>query len=121
MSLRARGRSSRGRGTGRSARCDDGQGKGCPSKGVEEAGQLFTKIPFVGSTPGPTTTSTRESARACFNRFYTDEVWDLLVTETNLYAEQSRRTLNSPTPRSWHDTTKDEMRAFVGVLMAMGL
>ena len=67
------------------------------------------------------TPSTGESAKACFCRFYTDEVWDLLVTETNRYAEQSRRTLTSPTPRPWHDTTKDEMRAFVGVLMAMGI
>ena len=30
---------------------------------------------------GPTTPSTGQSASACFGRFFTDEVWDLLVEE----------------------------------------
>ena len=75
----------------------------------------------VSSTPGPSTPSARESASAYFGRFFNDEVWDLLVEETNRYANKSRSSQTSPRPRPWHDAIKEEMKVFVGVLMAMGI
>ena len=48
-------------------------------------------------------------------------MWDLLVVETNRYAAQSRSSQTSSRPRPWHDVTKEEMKAFVGMLMAMGI
>ena len=82
---------------------------------------VFTEYPFCGPTPGPTVPSSGESASACFKRFFTDEVWTLLVTETNRYAAQCRAASTTSTQRPWHDITKEEMKAFVGMLMAMGI
>ena len=44
-----------------------------------------------------------------------------LVEETNRYAGQVRSTVASPRARPCHDIDRDEMKAFVGMLMAMGL
>ena len=54
-----------------------------------------------------------------FNKFFTDEVWDLLVTETNRYSK-----LGFPKQRCarpWHDITVEDMKAFVGLLIIMGV
>ena len=54
-----------------------------------------------------------------FCRFFTDEVWDLLVTETNRYSK-----LNFPKQRfarPWQDITVEDMKAFVGLLIIMGV
>ena len=72
--------------------------------------------------PGPTSTDifpgASLSAVDLFNRFFTNEVWELLVVETNRYAALSS---NAPGTRSWHDVVVEEMKAFVGILMAMGI
>ena len=52
---------------------------------------------------------------------FANEIWDLLVEETNRYAAQIRASLTSPHARPWHNVDRDEMKAFVGMLMAMGL
>ena len=51
--------------------------------------------------------------------YFTDEVWDLLVTETNRYSK-----LGLPQQkfaRPWHDVTVEDMKAFVGLLIIMGV
>ena len=54
-----------------------------------------------------------------FCRFFTDEVWDLLVTETNRYARDHPST--KPNARVYDDVDIDEMKAFIGVLILMGI
>jgi len=49
-----------------------------------------------------------------FSKFFTKEVIQLLVEQTNLYAQQNK-------PREWEDTTDDEITAFLGLLIAMGI
>jgi len=49
-----------------------------------------------------------------FLKYFTDEVIHLMVEQTNLYAQQNK-TLH------WENTTDDELRAFIGLLVAMGL
>ena len=48
-----------------------------------------------------------------------DEVWDLLVTETNWYAQANLSCL--PNARAWSDVSIDEMKAFIGVTILMGI
>ena len=120
---RGRGRGRGGRGTGRST-VDDGLSEHQRKilvNGWKKQENVFTDFPFNGATPGPTTPAAGASASECFGRFFTDEVWDLLVEETNRYAAQVRSTIASPNARPWHDIDRVEMKAFVGMLMAMGL
>lgn len=49
-----------------------------------------------------------------FCKFFNDEVFELLITQTNLYAAQTQ-ILN------WKDVTVEEMRAFIGMLIGMGM
>jgi len=54
-----------------------------------------------------------------FSLFYTDEVWDLLVAETNHYAGENFST--SCHARKWKNVTVQQMKAFVGILIMMGI
>ncbi|KAJ8940574.1 hypothetical protein NQ314_010652, partial [Rhamnusium bicolor] len=58
-----------------------------------------------------------------FKYFITDEVLDLIVTETNIYAHQElhKRHKDKSRIKSWTDTNTDEIRKFLGVTTAMGL
>jgi len=49
-----------------------------------------------------------------FNRFFDTDLRDILVEQTNLYARQSRI-------RCWQDVTVIELKAFISILIAMGL
>ena len=44
-----------------------------------------------------------------FDKLFTNELWDLLVTETNRYARQNN-------VNNWQDTNLQEMRCFIGFL-----
>jgi len=75
---------------------------------------MYNKTP--GSTiPIPDDTSSLD----LFCRFFTDDVWELLVTETNRYAHDHPST--KPTPRVYKNTDVDEMKAFIGMLILMGI
>ena len=50
---------------------------------------------------------------------FSAEVWDLLVTETNRYAAENLS--SSARARPWHDVTVEEMKAFLGMLIIMGI
>ena len=74
-------------------------------------------------TPGPTSpdvcSGATLSSADLFNRFFSDNVWDLLVVETNQFAAQS--VISSLQPRPWHDVTIPKMKAFIGILITMGI
>ena len=78
-------------------------------EGWKKQENQFEDYQFRSGTPGPTTPSAGESAGACFNRFFTDEVWDLLMQETNRFAGQVRASVTSPTFRPWHDVDREEI------------
>ena len=54
-----------------------------------------------------------------FSLIFTDELWDLLVTETNLYAEQLRTQI--PTTSKWTPVSKTEMKTFLGLCLTFGI
>jgi len=49
-----------------------------------------------------------------FRRFVDDDIIQLLVCQTNLYAKQMKL-------KHWNDTDESEIKSFVGMLIAMGL
>ena len=53
--------------------------------------------------------------------FFTDEVWDLLTTETNRYAARLRGQCLHTSPQPWNDVTITELKAFIGILILMGI
>ena len=72
-------------------------------------------------TPGPTNASfdSNSSILDFFARFFTEEVWTFLVTETNRYADNNR--IVSPSSRAWSPVSVEEMKAFVGILILIGI
>ena len=60
----------------------------------------------------------------CYRHFITDEVLNLMVRETNRYAEQYLLT-HKPSKRSkdlqWEPTTNENMLKFLGIVIEMGL
>ena len=59
------------------------------------------------------------TAVSLFYRYFTDEVWNLLVTETNRYAQANLSSM--PHARAWTDVTIEEMKAFIGITILMGI
>ena len=60
----------------------------------------------------------------CYRHFITDEIIDLMVRETNRYAQQYFQTheLTSRSKfRQWKPTTDQEMLTFFGIIIQMGL
>ena len=74
-----------------------------------------TVFPFAGPQPGPRVPVTRTTtASQLFDRFFTAEVWALIIEESNRHA----RVLNLA---KWVDITLPEIRAFIGLLLVMGI
>ncbi len=63
--------------------------------------------------PGPVSpdVASQSTPQDLFSRFFTDEVWDCIVTDTNQDANFFVQ--NNPSCRTWTNTTVDEMKAFV--------
>lgn len=57
--------------------------------------------------------SSRARPVAHFDNFFCDKVFDLIVMQTNLYAEQTK-------PNGWVPVTRSEIRAFLGILIIIG-
>ena len=53
-----------------------------------------------------------------FELLLTPEVWQLLVTQTNLYAHQKRGPAESSV---WYPVTENEMKAWLSLYLNMGL
>lgn len=58
-----------------------------------------------------------------FQFFVTNDLLDIIVTETNIYALQQINVghKNKSRMKSWNNTNRDEIRKFFGILLAMGL
>jgi hypothetical protein len=54
-----------------------------------------------------------------FSKLFDDDILTHIVNETNLYAKQNRDS-RSPS-KNWEDTTIQEMKAFIGCLILMGI
>ena len=60
----------------------------------------------------------------CYRHFVTDELINLMVRETNRYAEQCLQThqiSRHSSLRQWKPTTCEEMLKFLGIIIEMGL
>jgi hypothetical protein len=55
-----------------------------------------------------------EGAADFFGKFFDENLYNWLVNQTNLYAQQNNT-------RHWEAVTSDELKAFVGILIAIGL
>ena len=83
---------------------------------------------FSGSSTGLlrriTTQNPADIPIALFRQFYDDKIIDLMVSETNKYAEQflaSHQLQRSARMRRWTDVTTTEMEKFLGIILATGL
>ncbi|XP_046989828.1 piggyBac transposable element-derived protein 1-like [Schistocerca americana] len=54
-----------------------------------------------------------------FSKLFDDDVFTLIVNEANLYAKQNRG--SSCPSNTWVDTTTQEMRAYIGCFILMGI
>ena len=81
--------------------------------------------PFTG-TPGIKVPLPNNPSTGDFlNLFLTDEIFDILVEQTNLYASQYKRNNPNLPPHSraneWFDITRVEMKQFVALSLLMGI
>ena len=81
--------------------------------------------PFTG-TPGIKVPLPNNPSTGDFlNLFLTDEFFDILVEQTNLYAIQYKRNNPNLPPHScaneWFDTTRVEMKQFIALSLLMGI
>lgn len=121
----ARGSQSRARGQRRNVRsstgrADDREGGLPVIDGTWDKNEPTAMRYEYNRTSGPTSHIDRNSSPAqLFCRYFTDEVWELLVEETNRYANANSSDARHARP--WYDTTVPEMKAFVGMLIIMGI
>jgi len=81
--------------------------------------QNIQPLHFV-EVPGPSRTVHRcQTVLDFFMLFFTTVVWNLLVVQTNLY--YSQRIADKPSSMEWADVTVEEMMAFIGLVIAMGV
>ena len=127
---RSYGRTSRARGRGTAVRSGDRGGAGIPRDHSEEdsederwekkeATSLVYPYRCTGGPTTPTATLQNDTPLDIFCRFFTDDVWQLIVDETNRYA--SANTASTPHARPWYDTTVQEIKAFIGLQILMGI
>ena len=126
---RGRGRSrGRSRGRGRGRGLSGGQDSSVPSLEKEwkwdnartDSAALPPLPTFSGNLPGPKGEACGvRNPNDCFFLFLTSEFYDELLTQSNLYAEQQRAAKKDTKP--WTPITKEELVAFIGVNIAMGV
>ena len=80
--------------------------------------------PFSQSTGPQTSLSGDATPEQYFSEMISTDIVDLLVRETNRYAQHRIRT-TPPTPRgvlaNWRDTCRPEMMAFLSIVLNMGI
>ena len=71
---------------------------------------------------GPTRNPNQDSKPLdYFLLFFDDRTWDIMVRETNCYAAQVRSSSSFPHQRPWRDVDHQEMKAFIGLIIAFGI
>lgn len=74
---------------------------------------------FNGPQPGPTQTLEADRNEIDFlNLLFPEELYSKISEETNAYAQLCIRAKANP---GWYDTTPEEIRAFLGCLVVMGI
>ena len=63
----------------------------------------------------------RDDPLALFSLFFTDEILEALSTNSNAHATRKRLQETSENPTPWHETTPDEIRAFLACHIYFGL
>ena len=69
----------------------------------------------VGMAVDPASLNSRNDS---FEPFITDQVWQLLATQTNLYAEQNR---GAEEHLVWYPVSLEEMKAWLALYLCMGI
>ena len=118
----------RGRGRGRQAR---GRARGITQRQRPQRQQNFiwnqqynAPAPrlFVEQHPGPTHRYPNGSqAGVFFDQYFTDEMWNIITSETNRYYVQQQAAEPNKHKTKWTHVTKEEMKAFVGIIIFMGI
>ena len=129
-----RGRGNQGRGQGNNARQHSGQdgrqrnNQGNSSRNDDlwmwnseiDSSTLSPLPTFVGSLPGAKGEAAGvRSQLECFLLFLSSEVYDEILMQSNLYADQQRMAKNDTSP--WNPITKEELLGFIEVNLAMGV
>ncbi|XP_054259947.1 piggyBac transposable element-derived protein 4-like [Macrosteles quadrilineatus] len=83
-------------------------------------------IPIYSVSAGPVLPAAFDSESEpidYFKLFFNDNIFDLICTETNLYANKRKAQCNSPRGRinTWKDITPVELKAFFATIINMGL
>lgn len=123
---RGRGRG-RGRGARRGARSGPARRRQDPAEPNIDWSDQYSpvQIPDFGEPhPGPTrrfpnVNTARE--RDFFDLLFTNDIWEILVQETNRYYDQQKATDPGKHKRPWAPVTRDEMEAFIGMIILMGI
>lgn len=96
-----------------------------PSDVVHEWGnctETVRRFPFIG-TSGLQINFNSFDPMAIYEQFLTDEVVDLIVTETNRFAELflSKNEVGRSLMYGWQNCDRNEIRRFLGIVMLMGM
>lgn len=76
---------------------------------------------FDEASVGPTMRMLpNKSALDFFHIIFTQDIYDLIVTQTNLFASQQRMEPRNQ-KQSWSDLTVDEFKTWLGLYLAMGI
>ena len=117
---RVRGTNRRG-GGGR-----DAPGSNSHSESQWNTGYFQPKGEEFSGTPGIQVTVNGTTPLDYFKLFFTDNILDLLVTETNRYAAQCTEAAPKPLPKYsylalWVPVTRTDMTVFIALLINMGI
>lgn len=83
---------------------------------------ICTKLPEFQEPSGPSQEARNaKTPLECFQLFFTTALVTILVTQTNLYADQLR-TASAPSPSNrWYNVSMEEILAYLGIHIAMGI
>lgn len=117
----ARGGGARGRG-GR-ARVNHARGRDAnqPPINWSSTYQAPEPPPFNEPHPGPTSRFQDVQEKDYFEHLFNNEMWEIIVSETNRYYEQQKASDPDHHKTERHPVTKGEVQAFVGMLILIGI
>ena len=81
-----------------------------------EPNSVDTDLPQFSEPHGPSPQAQQaKNPLDCFKLFFVPAIWSILVTQTNLYAQQKREAgIQSPSNR-WHDVVVEKMMAYLAI------
>ncbi|XP_062512569.1 uncharacterized protein LOC134188414 [Corticium candelabrum] len=77
--------------------------------------------PYLGPAVGPTFNDPTSTPLSIFLKIFDNEVWQLIVTHTNTYANWIRACEPEKHKGSWKDVTVEELMRYIGLVIAMGI